>query len=63
MLYEVITFKKGDTVKAVVLNIDRENERFSLGIKQLVEDPWQSIPTRYRPSTLVKGKVTRNNFV
>ena len=51
-------FKKGDTVKAVVLNIDRENERFSLGIKQLVEDPWQSIPTRYRPSTLVKGKVT-----
>ncbi len=51
-------FKKGDTVKAVVLNIDRENERFSLGIKQLIEDPWQSIPTRYAPGTLVKGKVT-----
>ncbi len=51
-------YKKGDTVKAVVLNIDRDNERFSLGIKQLVEDPWQSIPTRYAPSTLVKGKVT-----
>jgi len=51
-------YKKGDTVKACVLNIDRENERFSLGIKQLVEDPWQSIPTRYAPRTVVKGKVT-----
>ncbi|PLX74781.1 MAG: 30S ribosomal protein S1 [Desulfuromonas sp.] len=51
-------YKKGDTVKAVVLNIDRDNERFSLGIKQLVEDPWQSIPTRYAPGTIVKGKVT-----
>ncbi|PLY00408.1 MAG: 30S ribosomal protein S1 [Desulfuromonas sp.] len=51
-------YKKGDLVKAVVLNIDRENERFSLGIKQLVEDPWQSIPTRYAPRTIVKGKVT-----
>ena len=51
-------YKKGDTVKAVVLNIDRDNERFSLGIKQLVEDPWQSIPTRYAPRTIVKGSVT-----
>jgi len=51
-------YKKGDLVKAVVLNIDRENERFSLGIKQLVEDPWQSIPTRYAPRTIVNGKVT-----
>lgn len=51
-------YKKGDTVKAVVLNIDRDNERFSLGIKQLVEDPWQSIPTRYAPRTIVKGNVT-----
>ncbi|AJF06942.1 30S ribosomal protein S1 [Geoalkalibacter subterraneus] len=51
-------FKKGDTVKAVVLNIDRENERFSLGIKQLASDPWETIPQRYRPGTIVKGKVT-----
>ncbi|PLX75861.1 MAG: 30S ribosomal protein S1 [Desulfuromonas sp.] len=51
-------FKKGDTVKAVVLNIDRENERFSLGIKQLTPDPWESIPTRYPAGTIVKGKVT-----
>jgi small subunit ribosomal protein S1 len=51
-------YKKGDIVKAVVLNIDRENERFSLGVKQLVPDPWQSIPARYTPGTIVSGKVT-----
>lgn len=51
-------FKKGDLVKAVVLNIDRENERFSLGIKQLNSDPWESVPVRYARGTIVKGKVT-----
>jgi len=51
-------FKKGDTVKAVVLNIDRENERFSLGIKQLTSDPWEAIPVKYAPGTIVRGKVT-----
>jgi small subunit ribosomal protein S1 len=51
-------FKKGDTVKAVVLNIDRDNERFSLGIKQLAEDPWEAIPVKYRPGTIVKGCAT-----
>ncbi len=51
-------FKKGDTVKAVVLNIDRENERFSLGLKQLNSDPWSEIPQRYAPGTIIGGKVT-----
>jgi small subunit ribosomal protein S1 len=51
-------YKKGDVVKAVVLNIDQENERFSLGIKQLASDPWQTITTRYAPGTMIKGKVT-----
>jgi small subunit ribosomal protein S1 len=51
-------FKKGDTVKAVVLNIDRDNERFSLGIKQLTPDPWDAIPTKYAPGTIVRGKAT-----
>ncbi|MBE9486691.1 MAG: 30S ribosomal protein S1 [Chloroflexi bacterium] len=51
-------FKKGDLVKAVVLNIDRENERFSLGLKQLNADPWDTVPTRYAPGTIVAGKVT-----
>ena len=51
-------YKKGDLVKAVVLNIDRENERFSLGLKQLASDPWETVPTRYARGTVVKGKVT-----
>jgi small subunit ribosomal protein S1 len=51
-------YKKGDMVKAVVLNIDRENERFSLGIKQLNADPWSEIPRTYSPGTIIKGKVT-----
>src|SRR5210317_1363685 len=51
-------FKKGDTVKAVVLNIDRDNERFSLGLKQLTPDPWESIPVKYAPGTIVRGKAT-----
>ena len=51
-------YKKGDLVKAVVLNIDRENERFSLGVKHLALDPWQSIPTRYTPGTILRGMVT-----
>ncbi|BDV44112.1 30S ribosomal protein S1 [Geotalea uraniireducens] len=51
-------FSKGQTVQAVVLNIDVENERLSLGIKQLMPDPWSEIPTKYRPGTRVRGKVT-----
>ncbi|MCD6581739.1 MAG: 30S ribosomal protein S1 [Desulfuromusa sp.] len=51
-------YKKGDLVKAVVLNIDRDNERFSLGLKQLNTDPWETVPTRYARGTIVKGKIT-----
>ena len=51
-------FKKGDEIEAVVLSIDKENERFSLGLKQLMADPWDEIPTRYRVGDRVKGKVT-----
>lgn len=51
-------YKKGDLVKAVVLNIDTENERFSLGVKQLTQDPWQIIPEQYAPGTIIRGKVT-----
>jgi small subunit ribosomal protein S1 len=51
-------FTKGQTVQAVVLNIDPTNERLSLGVKQLNPDPWTVVPTKYRPGTRVKGKVT-----
>jgi small subunit ribosomal protein S1 len=51
-------YKKGQVVQAVVLNIDKENERFSLGIKQLAQDPWDEVPNRYKPGTRVTGTVT-----
>ena len=52
-------FKKGDEVEAVVLNIDVENERFSLGIKQLQPDPWETLSERTPVGSRVKGKVTK----
>jgi small subunit ribosomal protein S1 len=52
-------YKKGDEVEAVVLNIDVENERFSLGIKQLTDDPWDTLPRRFPRGTKVKGKVMK----
>ncbi len=51
-------YKKGDMVKAVVISIDKENERFSLGIKQLETDPWEEVPVKYRRGQVVKGVVT-----
>ena len=51
-------FKKGQEVQAIVLNIDKGNERFSLGIKQLEPDPWQSIPERYPLGTVISGPIT-----
>jgi small subunit ribosomal protein S1 len=51
-------YKKGQEVEAVVLNIDRKNERFSLGIKQLTPDPWKEVSRRYRKGDVVAGKVT-----
>ena len=51
-------YKKGQEVRAVVLSIDKENERFSLGIKQLEKDPWDGIAERYQPRQTIKGTVT-----
>jgi len=51
-------YAKGDEVQAVILDIDKENERFSLGIKQLTPDPWNEIPEKYKPGTRVSGTVT-----
>jgi predicted RNA-binding protein with RPS1 domain len=52
-------FKKGDVVEAVVLNIDVENERFSLGIKQLQPDPWTTLSERHPVGSKLKGRVTK----
>ena len=51
-------YKKGDEVQAKVLSIDKDSERFSLGIKQLTKDPWEEIPEKFKPGTKVTGKVT-----
>lgn len=51
-------YKKGDLVQAVVLEIDKGNERFSMGIKQLEADPWESVRERYPIGTKVTGAVT-----
>lgn len=51
-------FTKGQTVQAVVLNIDPQNERVSLGIKQLTPDPWSDLPKRYPIGCKVHGKVS-----
>ncbi|TVQ34091.1 MAG: 30S ribosomal protein S1 [Phycisphaeraceae bacterium] len=57
-------FKKGDVVKCVVLEVDRDKQRISLGHKQLTEDPWlNAIPDAYQPGMVVRGKVTKiTNF-
>ena len=49
---------KGDDVEAVVLGIDVENERLSLGLKQAAPDPWADMEKRLPPGTRIKGKVT-----
>ncbi len=51
-------YKKGDTVQAIVLEIDKENERFSLGVKQLQPDPWDSVAERYEVGKEITGTVT-----
>ena len=52
-------YKKGDEVDAVVLSIDPEKERFSLGIKQLLPDPWAEIQRKYARGTTHDGKVSK----
>ena len=51
-------YKVGDTVQAKVLTVDQENEKFTLGVKQLVDDPWGHVPNTYPVGCTVKGLVT-----
>jgi small subunit ribosomal protein S1 len=50
--------KKGDEIEAIVLGIDVENERVSLGVKQLTPDPWSTVAERYPLNTRIHGKVS-----
>jgi small subunit ribosomal protein S1 len=52
-------FQKGDEIEAVVLHIDAEKERFSLGIKQLTRDPWDTVAEKYPPGSVIRGKVSK----
>ncbi len=54
---EVVTI--GDTVRIKVLDIDRDRQRISLGLKQTQEDPWQRVISTYRPGDVLEGTVTK----
>jgi len=58
------TLKKGQDVKCIVLDVNEEKRRISLGIKQMTEDPWiRAIPEKYIPGHIIKGTVTKiTNF-
>lgn len=51
-------YSKGETIQAAVLKIDKANERFSLGIKQLEPDPWQAAYNKYPSGTIIEGQIT-----
>ena len=51
-------YKKGDEIETVILSIDSERERISLGVKQLSEDPFASFTSEYERGSIVKGTVT-----
>ena len=51
--------KKGDEVDAIVLDVDADSQRISLGMKQLSTDPWDEIETHYKIGDVVKGKISK----
>jgi len=52
-------FKKGDKVDAIVLSVDKESKKITLGVKQLSHNPWENIEKTYSIGSLVKGVVTK----
>lgn len=56
-------YKKGDQIEAVILNIDKDNKKISLGVKQLVDDPWKLIEEQYPAGSIIEGEVSKiTNF-
>lgn len=51
--------KEGDYIRVMILGIDREKERISLGLKQTLPDPWETIAQKYKIGEVVEGEVTR----
>ncbi|MFH1665032.1 MAG: 30S ribosomal protein S1 [Candidatus Omnitrophota bacterium] len=55
--------KKNDTIEAIILNVDEQNRRIALGVKQLNQDPWDEIIVKYKPETVWDGTITNiTNF-
>jgi small subunit ribosomal protein S1 len=52
-------FSEGQEIEAMVVSIDKENQKFCLGIKQLEEDPWKKIQERYPIGTIINAQVMR----
>jgi len=52
------SYKKGDTIEAIVLEIDRENQRVQLGMKQLTENPWTSLKLKYPKGSIINGTIS-----
>jgi small subunit ribosomal protein S1 len=50
-------YKEGDEIEAIITNVDKENRRIRLGIKQLSEDPWKSLQTAYPKGSVIEGKI------
>jgi len=56
-------YKKGQKIESLVLNVDKENERLSLGLKQLTKDPWEHIEENFKIGSEVKAKIVKiTNF-
>jgi len=51
--------KVGDEIEVMVLRVDREEEKISLGLKQLLADPWSTVSEKYAPGSLIRGRVMR----
>ncbi|MFZ5943470.1 MAG: bifunctional 4-hydroxy-3-methylbut-2-enyl diphosphate reductase/30S ribosomal protein S1 [Bacillota bacterium] len=51
--------KEGDEIEVYILNVDKENEKISLGLKQLIPSPWEAVASKYPAGTIVSGKVAR----
>ncbi len=54
------SYKKSEKIEAIVLSVDKNNQKLSLGIKQLTPDPWRNISKRYKKGEVVKGTITGN---
>jgi small subunit ribosomal protein S1 len=52
-------FKKGDKISVIILHVDPENERFSAGVRQLLDDPWDIIHKKYALGKEAVGKLTQ----